>query len=65
MAIPHEDAVRLRADADRRVDETAVCPVSQDFERLGFHAEALLTDWLMDRNFKKHDLVIMSHEVER
>ena len=35
------------------------------FERLGFHAEALLTDWLMDRNHKKHDLVIMSHEVER
>jgi L-amino acid N-acyltransferase YncA len=35
------------------------------FERLGFHAEALLTDWLMDRNHKKHDLVIMSLEVER
>ncbi len=35
------------------------------FERLGFHAEALLTDWLMDRNHKKHDLVIMSHEVAR
>ena len=33
------------------------------FERLGFHAEALLTDWLMDRNLKKHDLVIMSHEI--
>jgi L-amino acid N-acyltransferase YncA len=35
------------------------------FERLGFHAEALLTDWLMDRNHKKHDMVIMSHEIER
>lgn len=34
------------------------------FERLDFHAEALLTDWLKDRNHQKHDLVIMSHEIE-
>jgi L-amino acid N-acyltransferase YncA len=33
------------------------------FERLGFHAEALLTDWLEDRNRQRHDLVIMSHEL--
>lgn len=33
------------------------------FERLGFHAEALLTDWLKDRNHQKHDLVIMSNEI--
>lgn len=33
------------------------------FERLGFHAEALLTDWLMDRDRRKHDLVIMSQEI--
>ena len=33
------------------------------FERLGFHAEALLTDWLEDRNHEKHDLVIMSQEL--
>lgn len=34
------------------------------FERLGFHAEALLTDWLKDRNHQKHDLVIMSRELD-
>ncbi len=34
------------------------------FERLDFHAEALLTDWLKDRNHQKHDLVIMSHEID-
>jgi L-amino acid N-acyltransferase YncA len=34
------------------------------FERLGFHAEALLTDWLKDRNHQKHDLVIMTSDVE-
>jgi RimJ/RimL family protein N-acetyltransferase len=29
-------------------------------EALGFEAEALLTDWLMDRNNETHDLIIMS-----
>lgn len=34
------------------------------FERLDFTAEALLTDWLKDRNQQKHDMVIMSRGLE-
>lgn len=34
------------------------------FERLDFSAEALLTDWLKDRSHQKHDMVIMSREIE-
>jgi len=34
------------------------------FERLDFTAEALLTDWLKDRSHQKHDMVIMSREIE-
>lgn len=33
------------------------------FERLGFNAEALLTDWVIDRSGKTRDLVVMSHDV--
>ncbi len=33
------------------------------FERLGFAAEALLTDWVTDRSGKTRDLVIMSYDV--
>lgn len=33
------------------------------FERLGFSAEALLADWVMDRNGDTHDLVVMSVDV--
>ena len=33
------------------------------FERLGFSAEALLTDWVIDRSGRTRDLVIMSHDV--
>jgi RimJ/RimL family protein N-acetyltransferase len=32
-------------------------------ESLGFEAEALLTDWLMDRNNETHDLIIMSKDL--
>ena len=35
----------------------------QVFEHLGFHAEALLTDFVMDRNGRTHDLVVMTHDV--
>lgn len=38
--------------------------VRQLFEDLGFRAEALLTDWVMDRNARTHDLLIMSHFVD-
>ena len=33
------------------------------FEKLGFSAEALLTDWAIDRSGKTRDLVIMSYDV--
>lgn len=33
------------------------------FERLGFRPEALLTDWVIDREGHTHDLVIMSYDV--
>ncbi len=33
------------------------------FERLGFSAEALLADWVMDREGQTHDLVVMSVDV--
>lgn len=33
------------------------------FQRLGFTAEALLADWIQDRDGKPHDLVLMSHDV--
>lgn len=35
----------------------------QVFERLGFHAEALLADFVIDRNDRTHDLLVMSHDV--
>ena len=35
------------------------------FEGLGFRAEALLKDQVMDRDGKKHDIVILSHDVEK
>ena len=33
------------------------------FQRLGFTAEALLADWIQDRDGKQHDLVLMSYDV--
>jgi L-amino acid N-acyltransferase YncA len=33
------------------------------FQRLGFVAEALLADWIQDRDGRPHDLVLMSHDV--
>jgi L-amino acid N-acyltransferase YncA len=35
----------------------------QVFERLGFKAEALLADFVMDREGRTHDLIVMSHDV--
>lgn len=35
----------------------------QVFERLGFHVEALLADFVIDRNNRTHDLLVMSHDV--
>ncbi|HUO03820.1 MAG TPA: GNAT family N-acetyltransferase [Candidatus Binataceae bacterium] len=33
------------------------------FERLGFQVEAVLTDWVEDRNNRSHDLLIMTYDV--
>jgi RimJ/RimL family protein N-acetyltransferase len=33
------------------------------FERIGFHAEALLSDWVVDRNDRTHDLLVMSYDL--
>lgn len=38
--------------------------IQQMLQRLGFKVEALLTDWLMSRDGRTHDLVIMSHNVD-
>jgi len=35
----------------------------QVFERLGFKAEALLADFVVDREGRTHDLIVMSHDV--
>ncbi len=34
------------------------------FEEMGFNAEALLTDWVIDRNDRMCDLIIMSYPIE-
>jgi L-amino acid N-acyltransferase YncA len=34
------------------------------FEKLGFQVEALLQDWVVDRNGRPRDLLIMSHDLE-
>lgn len=35
----------------------------QVFERLGFKAEALLADYVIDRDGRTHDLIVMSYDV--
>ena len=35
----------------------------QVFERLGFRAEALLADYVIDRQGRTHDLIVMSYDV--
>jgi L-amino acid N-acyltransferase YncA len=36
---------------------------AQLFERLGFRAEALLNDFVMDRHGRTHDLIVMTYDV--
>jgi L-amino acid N-acyltransferase YncA len=36
---------------------------AQVFERLGFRAEALLADFVMDRQGRTHDLIVMTYDV--
>ncbi len=38
--------------------------VRKMFEDLNFEPQALLTDWLKDRNNRTHDLIIMSENIE-
>ena len=33
------------------------------FEKLGFKAEALMADYVMDRQGRTHDLIVMSYDV--
>jgi L-amino acid N-acyltransferase YncA len=33
------------------------------FEKIGFRAEALLTDYVIDRNGRTHDLIVMSYDM--
>ena len=60
----------VRIAHDRRLKRVIVHIASNQprvramFDRLGFNAEALLTDWLKDRNHQKHDVVIMSYEID-
>lgn len=35
----------------------------QVFEHLGFSAEAMLHDFVMDRNGRTHDIIVMTHDV--
>ncbi len=35
----------------------------QVFEKLGFNAEALLADYVIDRNDRTHDLIAMSYDI--
>ena len=48
--------------AQMTVDQRGAISV---FEGLGFRAEALLKDQVLDRDGKKHDIVILSHDVEK
>ena len=48
--------------AQMTVDQRGAIAV---FEGLGFRAEALLHDHVKDRDGKKHDIVILSHDVAR
>lgn len=56
-------ALKLRLDKViaqmMEIQESAV----QVFERLGFHREALLKDHVMDTNGDKHNLIIMSQDI--
>lgn len=47
--------------AQMTVDQTGAINV---FEEMGFKAEALLKDHVQDQSAKKHDIVILSHDVE-
>lgn len=55
-----EDAGLQKVVAQMAAEERGAIAV---FERLGFKAEALLADYVMDRDGRTHDLIVMSHDV--
>jgi len=64
-------AVELMAIADDQELERVVLNIPRTqphvrkmMEKLGFTAEALLTDWLKDQQGRTHDLIIMSHHLD-
>ena len=48
--------------AQMTADQTSAIAV---FEEMGFQAEAMLRDHVRDQSGEKHDIVILSHDVER
>jgi len=48
--------------AQMTADQAAAIAV---FETMGYHAEALLRDHVRDRDGKKHDIVVLSHDVAK
>ncbi|MBL8169133.1 MAG: GNAT family N-acetyltransferase [Acidobacteria bacterium] len=55
-----ETAGLQKVVAQMAADERGAVAV---FERLGFKAEALLADYVMDREGRTHDLIVMSYDV--
>lgn len=55
-----QDAGLQKIVAQMAADEKSAIAV---FEKLGFRIEALMTDYVMDREGRTHDLIVMSHDV--
>lgn len=59
MHVAHEKGLR-KVIARMAADQKGAIQV---FEHLGFHAEALLTDFVIDRDGRTHDVIVMTHDV--
>lgn len=55
-----EDKGLRKVIARMAVDQKAAIQV---FEHLGFHTEALLADFVMDRDGRTHDVMVMTHDL--
>jgi L-amino acid N-acyltransferase YncA len=55
---PHVAELRVHVAPDQKAAQRA-------FEDLGFRLEGLLRDYVKDRTGRTHDLLVMSHDVER
>jgi L-amino acid N-acyltransferase YncA len=58
LDLAHEAGLRKLAAQMAKEQEGA----RRLFERLGFTVEALLTDWVIDRDGRTHDMILMSHD---